>query len=111
VLIPSPRVTDSRTQNLVFRRPCSFLWFFIVSYYNYGGDSKLFFYKFYLLVRLPVAISVATGRRWAWAWPRHLSSIIVVLRGLACNTLSLEWFTDLVLSSEVGGLGRLCLSI
>jgi len=48
VLIPFPRVTDSRTQNLVFRRPCSFLWFSIVSYNNYGGDSKLYFYKFYI---------------------------------------------------------------
>jgi len=44
VLILSPRVTDSRTQNLVFRRPCSFLWFSIVSYNNYGGDSKLCFF-------------------------------------------------------------------
>ena len=61
MLIHFPRVTDSRTQNLVFRRPCSFLWFSIVSYNNYGGDSKLCFLQILIfLVRRPVAISVAT---------------------------------------------------
>ena len=61
MLTPSLRVINSRTPNLCFRRPCSFLWFSIVSYNNYGGDSKLsVFYKFYFLVRHPVAISVVT---------------------------------------------------
>jgi len=53
VLIPSPRVTDSRTQILVFCRSCSFLWFSIVSYNNYGGNSKLCFYKFYFWFVVP----------------------------------------------------------
>jgi len=62
VLTPSLRVINSRTPNLCFRRPCFFLWFSIVSYNNYGGDSKLCFYKFVFLVRHPVAISVVTMR-------------------------------------------------
>ena len=62
VLTPSLRVINSRTPNLCFRRPCSFLWFSIVSYNNYGGDSKTSFYKnFIFLVRHPVAISVVTN--------------------------------------------------
>ena len=36
--------------------------------------------------------------------------MIVGTRGLVCNILNLEWSTDVVLSSEVGGLGHLCLS-
>jgi len=31
--------------------------------------------------------------------------------GLACDILSLEWSTNDVLSSEVGGLGRYVLSL
>jgi len=45
VLIPSPRVSNSQIQNLVFCRPCFFLLFSIVSYNNYGGDSKLCFFQ------------------------------------------------------------------
>jgi len=54
------RVTDSRIQNLVFRRLVLFLWFFIVFQNNYGGDSKSFSNPFSFLVRRPVAIPVAT---------------------------------------------------
>ena len=60
VLILFPRLTDSRTQNRVCRRAFPFFWFSIVSYNNYGDDSKLYFYKFFFLVRRPIAISVAT---------------------------------------------------
>jgi len=37
--------------------------------------------------------------------------MIVGLRGFVCNILSLEWSPDVVLSFEVGDLGRLCLSV
>ena len=60
MLTPSLRVINSRTPNLCFHRPCFFLWFSIVFYNNYGGDSKTLFYKFGFLVRYPVAISVVT---------------------------------------------------
>jgi len=46
--------------NSGFSQTLLFLWFSIVSYNNYGGDSKLCFYKFLFLVRRPVAISVVT---------------------------------------------------
>ena len=59
MLTPSLCVINSRTPNLYFRRPCSFLWFSIVSYNNYGGDSKLCFYKIcFFFVRHPVVISI-----------------------------------------------------
>jgi len=31
--------------------------------------------------------AIVWGHRWAWAWPRPFSSIIVGLRDLDCNTL------------------------
>jgi len=36
--------------------------------------------------------------------------MIIGTKGLICNILSLEWSTNVFLSSKVGGLGRLCLS-
>ena len=60
MLTPSLRVINSRNPKLCFRRPRLFLWFSIVFYNNYGGDSKTLFTNFIFLVRHPVAISVVT---------------------------------------------------
>jgi len=38
------------------------------------------------------------------------SLMIIGFKGFVCSTLSQEWLTNVVLSSEVDGLGRLCLS-
>ena len=62
VLIPSSCVTDSRTQNLVFHKPCFILFGFSLVSQNklWWRLQTLFFFKFYFWVRYPVAISVVT---------------------------------------------------
>jgi len=49
---------------------------------------------------------------WAIAWVLGGPGLMFVgIRGIVCNILSLEWSTDVVLFSKVGGLGRYVLSL
>jgi len=93
--------------NSGFSQTLLFFMVFHISYNNYGGDSKLYFYKFLFLVRRPVAISVVT--LWyllSYLFPQNLMWWIlnpiwnlqkILTRSVTSHTM--QWITIIFLGS------------